>query len=187
MVETSLLVAIIAGVVTAAGWLVSAGLAYLASRRRQHVLSQIERTERQLAELYGPLTFLIKENKRVFQDLLEILGRPYVWGPDVLYLPQGELDTWLFWVEHAFIPTNREIRDLLRSHTHLIEGAAMPQPFVHFIEHFSSWDIRHSRWRLHQQQYSWRSGINWPADFSETVTDTFATLKKQHAKLIGQL
>jgi hypothetical protein len=157
-----------------------------ANRRRQHLQEQLAYTTQQIEELYGPLAFLIIEGQRVFKDLLESLGRNYVFLDDQP-LPPDELKTWMFWLEQSFLPRNQEIRRLLSAKTHLIEGSSMPRSFVTFLEHYSSWDIRHWRWTAEQVEYSWHSSINWPTDFSNDVLETFRLLKDRHARLVGRL
>lgn len=181
-----LALALFAGGLTAAGWLVNHILGERAERRRRHVQAQLDYTTQQLEELYGPLAFLIIEGQQIFSDLLDSLGRRHVFDGD-RPLPPDELQTWMFWLENAFLPSNRQIRDLLRSKTHLIEGARMPDSFARFLEHYSSWEIRHLRWTMEQVDYSWHSGVNWPDEFSAEVLATFRRLKQRHAGLVGQL
>ena len=181
-----LMLALLAAAVTALGWLVNHVLAERAARHRQHLEAQLEHTTRQIESLYGPLAFLIIEGKQVFADLLESLGRNYVFveGED---LPEDELETWLFWLDNSFLPANREIRDLLRDNAHLIEGSEMPESYATFLQHYSSWEIHHLRWQKQQHAYNWHSSINWPTAFADDVLATFSLLKQRHARLVGQL
>lgn len=110
-----LTIALLAGAVTAAGWLVNHVLSERAERRRQHLQAQLEFTTRQLEQFYGPLAFLMIEGRRVFDDLLDSLGRRYVFLEDEP-LPADELETWMFWLDQSFLPRNREIRHLLPLH-----------------------------------------------------------------------
>jgi hypothetical protein len=181
-----LTIAILTAGVTAIGWLVSHILGERAERRRLHLEAQLEHTGKQLEELYGPLAFKMIEGQQVFSDLLDSLGRNYVFVEGE-QLPAGELQTWLFWLENSFLPGNREIRELLRSKTHLIEGTSMPASYEAFLRHYSSWEIRHLRWTREQVEYSWHSSINWPDEFATDVLDTFRLLKQRHARLVGKL
>src|SRR5437588_3961554 len=98
--DTALTVAILGAVVTAIGWLVTYILSTSTERQRQRLLAQVEFTKQQLEELYGPLAFLILEDKQSWLDLQEILGRDYVFLDDDI--DEDELETWLFWVENDF-------------------------------------------------------------------------------------
>jgi hypothetical protein len=183
---TPIVVASIAGVVTAVGWLVNHILTDRRERIKQQTEASLKHVERQLEELYGPLAFLLYEGRRTFLDLLDTLGRNYVFlgGKPI---SEEELKTWLFWVEHSFLPKNERIKQLLMSKAHLIEGARFPASYVAFLDHHNSWVIRHKRWKEEGVEYSWHSKINWPKEFEEEVIGTFESLKAKHSELLGEL
>ena len=184
--EPPVVVAIIAGSVTAIGWLVN----HILTDRREQEKRQTEAlsgyVEKQLEELYGPLAFLLYEGRRTFQDLLDTLGRRYVFMNEKP-LSEKDLKIWLFWAEHSFLPKNEEIKKLLVSKTHLIEGARFPESYVAFLDHHNSWFIQHQRWKEEGIQYSWHSKINWPVEFEQDGIKTFEALKAKHSTLLGKL
>jgi hypothetical protein len=183
--ETPVVVAVVAGSVTAIGWLVNHLLVARREEQRRRTEGQLKFVERQIEELYGPLAFLIYEGKRTFSDLLETLGRRYVFGTHPL--PEDELRTWLFWAEAEFLPRNEKIKVLLMAKAHLIEGARFPESYIAFLDHCNSWAIHHRRWKEQQVQYSWHSKINWPPKFETEVVGAFERLKARHAALLGEL
>ena len=168
------------------GWLISRFFGERDSRRRQQLIWQADFTAKQLEELYGPLAFLVTEGEQTFVDLLGRLGRNYVFDDDKL-LPRSDLSTWLFWVEQDFLPRNRQIRALLATKAHLIEGAILPKSFVQFLKHQSSWELAHCRWKKENVEYSWHLEINWPDSFPRDVLETFKILKDRHSRLVGKL
>ena len=182
----TVVVAIITASVTAIGWLVTNVL----SRRREEQKAQTEASlryvERQLEELYGPLAALMYEGRQIFQELLDSLGRRYVFEGS-RPLPPDELKTWLFWTETSFLPRNRQIRDLLTSKPHLVEGGEFPESYITFFLHESSWRIHHERWLKEQVRYGWHSTVNWPTEFEADVIKTFKALKARHSELLGRL
>jgi hypothetical protein len=184
--DTSVVVALIGGTVTALGWLTSHILSEAAGRRRERRADQLAHTQAQLSELYGPLALLITEGQQTFVDLLRGLGRNYVF-PASGTLTDDELKTWLFWVDNEFLPRNRRIRELLATKAHLIEGQALSENVVEFLKHYSSWEIKHLRWTREQVPYEWHSSINWPKEFGHDILRTFSLLKQRHANLIEQL
>jgi hypothetical protein len=141
---------------------------------------------RQLEELYGPLAFLVTEGEQTFRDLLRRFGRTYVFEDDEP-MPTNELNTWLFWVEEDLLPRNRQIRGLLATKAHLIEGAILPKSFAQFLEHQSSWELAHRRWKKENVAYSWHSETKWPTSFPRDVLETFGALKDRHSRLVGEL
>jgi hypothetical protein len=56
---------------------------------------------------------------------------------------------------------------------------------VAFIEHYNPWRVTHARWRKEGVGYSWHSKRNWPNGFDTEVLETFRSLKRRHAELIG--
>ena len=184
--DLKITIAIIAGTVTAAGWLTNHVLSERALRLRQRIQSQLEHTTQQLEELYGPLAVHIIEGKRAYTDLLETLGRESVFR-DSDPLPTEDLDAWMFWLEHSLLPRNRAIRDLLVAKIHLIEGALMPSSYVTFLQHVSSWEIKHSRWKDEGVEYGWQPSVDWPENFSAEILESFDHIKARHAHLVNQL
>ena len=78
--ETPVIVALIAGSITGVGWLVNHWLSGRREEQRRRIEAQLKFVERQIEELYGPLAFLIYEGERNFRDLLEALGRRFVFS-----------------------------------------------------------------------------------------------------------
>ena len=191
--DVALLVAIIGAIITGIGWLVQSAL----DRRRQQQQIQAEDQRRrdsarlsqvtaQLQELYGPLVCLMYEGREGWSDLLRTLGRSYV---DLSGKEPNdpEVETWVFWAEHLFLPRNERIMELLTTKMHLVEGPARPESYVSFIEHHQSWTIRHSRWRETGAPYNWHSSISWPVTFELEILETFATLKLRQEGLIARV
>lgn len=181
--NTPLVVGILAASVTLIGWLVNHILTGHRERLNQHLAASLKFVERQLEELYGPLAFLIMEGRRTFKDLLETLGRDYVFD-EKDSLAEDELKLWLFWVENDFLPRNEKIQQLLMTKTHLIDGDKVPPSFLKFLEHHNSWKILHLRWQKEGVPYSWHSKINWPTSFEKDILNTFNSLKTQHDKFL---
>jgi hypothetical protein len=203
-VDVALLVAIIGAIITGLGWLVQSAL----DRRRQHQQVQADRdlnalrlaaedrlrrdsarlsqVTAQLQELYGPLVCLMYEGREGWDDLLRALGHPYLniggRGPD-----DPEVETWLFWAEHLFLPANERIMELLTTKMHLVEGPEIPDSYVSFIQHHQSWAIRHARWSEAGVPYDWHSPVVWPIDFEVEIHRTFATLKSRQEGLIASV
>lgn len=76
--NTSIVVALIAGAVSAVGWMVNHILTDRRDREQKRTEALLKHVERQLEELYGPMAFLLYEARRAYQDLLDTLKRDYV-------------------------------------------------------------------------------------------------------------
>jgi hypothetical protein len=180
------LIALLAIFVTVAGWLINHVLQSQREYKTKKREALLRYTERQLEELYGPLALLLIEGRRTFKDLLEIFGRKYIFVDDQP-LSKEEFKTWIFWAENDFMPRNDKIKTLLMSKTHLIEGDEIPESYITFLDHCNSWQINHLRWKEEKVEYTWRSKIDWPKEFSKDVLATFKKLRKRHASLIFEL
>lgn len=169
--------------VAVGGWFVAYLLSQRAAKEQHRREAALKHVERQLSDLYGPLTFLLLEGSRVFQDLAEDFGPEWLAGERPL--SDAEIDKWIYWSEHYFIPRNERIQELLSQHSHLIEGDQIPTSFLEFIDHHSSWTLELKRWReagIREGLYSRRS---WPVRFADEVVATFHLLKRRHASLLG--
>lgn len=184
--DTGITIAITAGAVTSIGWVANHIFSSHRERRNQQIAARLRHIEVQLSELYGPLTLLLIEGRRVFDELIEILGRDHVFPPDG-QLNEQDLATWMFWVENYFMPRNEKVRDLLMAKTHLIIGERIPESYLAFLDHHNSWAINHMRWKKEHVEYSWRSKVNWPFEFEEDVVASFGRLKALHDELLGRL
>ena len=126
------------------------------------------------------------EGQRTFKDLLETLGRNYVFDQNKPISPE-DLKLWLFWVENDFFPRNEKIQQLLMTKTHLIEGGTIPKSFLQFLEHYNSWKVLHLRWQKEGASYSWHSKTNWPTSFEKDVLTTFESLKLRHKNFLKKI
>jgi hypothetical protein len=179
---SSLVIAVVSGI----GWMISRFFGSRADRKRQQILWQLEFIQKQLQELYGPLQFLLVEGEGTLRVLLSQLGRNYVFDEQDR-ISESDLRTWMFWAESDLMPRNRQIRELLATKAHLIDGRELRASYQEFLLHYSSWEIAHKRWKEQDVSYSWHSQINWPREFAIDVSNSFTSLKRQHANLLGQL
>jgi hypothetical protein len=185
--DVAVIVAAIAGGISILGWFISNIIEDRLDRRQARLSAQLEHVRTQLAELYGPLAFLVYEGRATWNDLLETLGRQ----PNQLVfsaiqpLPEEELQTWLFWIDHDFMPRNAAIQRILSCKTHLLVGNHLPQVYIQFLDHHNSWRVSHDRWKKEGVPYSWRSKEPWPDAFEGEVLSTFGALMNRHAELIG--
>jgi hypothetical protein len=87
------------------GWFANHWLTVRRDESRRRIEAQLKFVERQIEELYGPLAAVVYEGRRTFLDLLDSLGRTYVFHKD-RPLPPDELKTWIFWAETDFLLRN---------------------------------------------------------------------------------
>lgn len=182
--DPTFLAALIAAMVTVCGWLANHALSARAELKRRQAEARLTHIESQLEQLYGPLVFLVHEGRSSFHDFLDTLGRSYVFRSGQPLSPP-ELQLWLFWVDHEFMPRNEAIQSLLASKTHLIVGDQLPASFLAFLEHYNAWRVTHLRWKEENVPYSWHSKVNWPIPFETDVIASYERLKSLQVQLAG--
>jgi hypothetical protein len=183
--DNTVTVAVIAGSVSAIGWLVNHILSERAERSRGKHQARLAHVEKQLEELYGPLFFLVHEGTSSFKDFCETVGRNIVFMNDEI--SQGDLKTWLFWVDNDLMPRNDAIQALLSTKAHLIDAPRMPGSYLEFLDHHNSWRVSHLRWKEEGVPYRWHSRTNWPKVFECEIIETYEKLKLQQQELVGIL
>jgi len=182
----ALTIALLGAAVSVIGWVVTHILTSFAERRLQRLIFQMEFTRQQLEELYGPLAFLVWEGLQSYSDMKSSLDTHKVFHEGKVLSEEG-FKTWLFWVEHEFLPHDTKIQKLLASKTHLVEGETIPESFLAFLNYYNSWRVNHERWQKQGVEYGWKPKLHWPDTFDEEVLSTFKMLKKRHAILTGMV
>jgi hypothetical protein len=80
--------------------------------RRQ---ARLARVSDQLRELYGPLNALVDVNERIWEAL-----RQSHLPPQADRRPEASTEDWRRWRDHALMPANRRMRDLIIEHADLL-------------------------------------------------------------------
>ena len=134
--------------------------------------------ERQLKELYEPLTDLNLTGRGQFKQLLKELGQGSVFP-----LPNDEaLNTWWRYCDKHFFPNNDE-RLRLMSQLHLLEGNRFPEEYVDYIDHWHTWKVTHLRWKKERVPYLWHSKRNYPRGLNLAVERSRTVLTKRLSQL----
>jgi hypothetical protein len=144
--------------------------------RRLEIL--LKQTESKISDFYGPLHGLIHQ----------------IWATwEVKERMKGEIDPDTFQkVDHYlgeryFSPMHDEIRILLRSKMHLIEGDSMPPSFYEYIKHSVMENIQINMWNEKQIDTSMIKGINWPMKFPDDVAAGLHAAMTRYEGIIGEL
>lgn len=127
-------------VITASASIFVAVLAFILNQRAQirqeRRQARLTRVSSQLRELYGPLNALVDVNERVWQTL-----RQTNLPSQAERRSESGTEEWRRWRDHALMPTNRRMRDLIVDHADLLVGTNVPQPLRDFCAHVASLEI----------------------------------------------
>lgn len=148
--------------------------AQLRQERRQ---ARLARVTSQLRDLYGPLNALVDVNERIWEALSETRL-----PPEGARTPEAGTQDWIRWRDHALMPANRRMQDLIINHADLMVGVEVPQPLREFCAHATSLEIVLAAESdgLHE-----RSLIGHPGEVYVTyVREAFARLKEEQQRLL---
>lgn len=129
-----------AAVITASASILVAMLVFTLNQRAQvrqeRRQARLARVSSQLRELYGPLNVLVDVNERLWEALRESRL-----SPRAERQPEAGTKDWRRWRNHALMPANRRMRDLIIEHADLLVETDVPQSLRDFCAHVTSVDI----------------------------------------------
>jgi hypothetical protein len=120
--------------------------AYLNGVRLALQKERIERVNRQLADLYGPLLALVSTGNRSWDEF----RRQY--RPGGGYWDQNppptdaEAEAWRLWITTVFMPLNRQMRDLVVRHADLLREPEIAPCLLDLCAHVASYEAILKRW-----------------------------------------
>jgi hypothetical protein len=152
---------------------------------------RLDRVNRQLSELYGPLFALNAAGSRLWTEFMRLPGRrSHVWlfeGAD----DQGK--AWRLWMTTVFMPLNVEMRDAVVDHADLLRDTdSMPNCLLDLCAHVAGYETVLERWRTGdfdpQDARDNTSVIDFPADDLASYIDTaYIELKREQSELLRGL
>ena len=147
---------------------------------------RLQRVNRQLGELYGPLYGLIDAETAVFKVFRSIVrpGKHFFSEED----PPGEADlaAWRLWMSTVFAPINNRMYELVLSKSDLLIETEVPQCFRDLCAHVVGYQMVMKKWET--GDYSEHlSLILFPREeLLAYVTNSFNALKREQARLLGK-
>lgn len=183
MDEKTVVTLVVGAFVAALGYVAT----YVSNLRLTKRKERLERIDRQLRELYGPLYALLETGEKSWLAFRQQIGRPTgsFWHATPPPNDQ-ERAAWRLWMVHVLMPINLRIEEVIADHSDLLEGPEMPACFLALMAHIASYKA---------VLKSWESGdlsrhlavVNFPHDVHEYVKSCYLELKGRQQQLIGQL
>ena len=170
--------ALIAAAVAVIGWYATYAYAKRKEDRTRRIELQIKYRQRQIEELYGPLSSLIKQIGNVWQVRGDILQQPFS-------AEQQHKIREFIW-KNYFRPLHQEIASLMRTKLYLLEGGQIPASFADYLQHATQEDCQH---RLRDDLYleTYAPSKKFPRRFPEEVDETLSRLLSEHQAGIDRL
>jgi hypothetical protein len=175
-------------VITASASIIVAVLVFVLNQwgqvRAERRRARLDRVNAQLQQLYGPLKTLADANEAIWRalraDYLPDAARRRSSEP----LSQADWERWAIWVESALMPANRQMRDLIMQHAHLLIEVEMPEPLLAFCSHVAAYEVALATDRTAGAPAS-RPMIRHPGDrFLAHLRDAFTALKAEQERLL---
>jgi hypothetical protein len=170
--------------VAAAGWVV----AYLSKRQLDSRLAQLERVNKQLRELYGPLYIGLEAANRTWAAFWEkhrpAHGRNYYFGPDA-EVSEDEKKVWRNWIENVFEPMNARAEEILTNNIDLFDSEDIPDAFIDALAHVASYRAVLAQWK--ESDFSEHVAVNnWPRkELIAIVKPAYEKLRKRQLDLLN--
>lgn len=173
-------------VLAAAGY----GATYLTNLRLARRKDHLDRVNRQLSELYGPLYALSEAADRAWRKFVARYGS--VWAAPVRATPE-QAAVWRLWMATVFMPLNRQMVETVVSHADLLREDTIPECLKELCAHVACYEPIVSRW----QEEGFASvdvddHVSIAGDFPRTALDiylrgSFESLKLEQGRLLARL
>jgi hypothetical protein len=144
---------------------------------------RLDRINRQLKELYGPLRTISAATEQIWLAF----GRKYqigegYWGGKSI---SDYGDIWRVWLERVFMPLNLEMVEAITHGADLIDEPRTPQCFLDLCAHVASYQAVLERWRQGDVT-EYHSVVGFPTDLKTHVEERFNYLKAQQIRYLGR-
>ena len=159
---------------------------------------QLQRLDKQLSDLYGPLYALYEKGDRQWRAFLKEFSNckdPAFLG----FFPIGnefpppnteQLRLFRLWMESVFMATNTRMEETIINNADLVIGEEMPPPFLSFCVHVASirasvaeWsapEFDRTNWKKHMAIFPHPAG-----ELHVYIKASFEVLKKEQSRLLS--
>ncbi len=144
----------------------------------------LDRVNKQLADLYGPMLACASASSIAWQEFRRRYrpGRPY-FDDDPPPSP-GELEAWRLWITEVFMPLNLRIEKAVMEHADLLRESEMPLCLRELCAHISAYKLVLKRWQ-NGDHSEHTSVVNYPPDVDEYARRSYDALKAEQGRLLG--
>ena len=105
-----------------------------------------------------------------------------------MIIPLPAIKSWRsgdFGMSNIFMPINLKMEQVIVENAHLIEGVAMPAPFLELLAHVEVYRAVIKKWEKNDFSEH-TSYLDFPQEFEDYVSHAFVSLKRRQFHLIGK-
>lgn len=160
--------------------------------------AQLQRLDKQLSNLYGPLYALYEKGDRQWRAFLREFSNskdPNFLGffPIANEFPppdREQLRVFRLWMESVFMATNTQMEEIIINNAELVLGETMPAPFLSFCVHVASLKASVAEWSAPEfDRADWKKHMaifpHPAADLHIYIKASFEILKKEQSRLLS--
>lgn len=159
---------------------------YINNLRTSQLTEQLERVNKQLNELYGPL-FAISQANHISWQAFRAKYRPgRAFFGEGNPPTEDELEIWRLWIRTVFMPNNTRMYEAIISKSDLLIEEKMPDCLLLFCAHISAYQSILKRWE--DKDFTEHTSIvNYPGqELLSYCQNSFQALKTEQAQLLGK-
>ncbi|MES9604788.1 MULTISPECIES: hypothetical protein [Actinomadura] len=166
------------------------GATYLTNLRLARRKDHLDRVNRQLGDLYGPLYAQSEAVNRAWRKFVARHGS--VWASPVPATAE-QAATWRLWMSTVFMPLNRRMVETIVSHADLLREDTIPEPLKELCAHVACYEPVVARWQEDGfDSLQLDDHVSIAGDFPRERLDaylrsSFESLKLEQARLIAQI
>jgi hypothetical protein len=143
------------------------------SRRKD----RLERVNKQLSELYGPMFSLTHASSIAWKWFKEAHSTQAEATDD-------DLKEWRLWMSVVFMPQNEKLYNIILNKSDLLIETIMPQSLLDFCAHTVAMQAVLEKWK--NQDYSEHYSVaRYPRDIEQYARESYTKLKAEQSRLLG--
>jgi hypothetical protein len=148
---------------------------------------QLERVNKQLAELYGPLYSLSNTGREAYRAFRKKYRMGVHYFGDDPPPSDEDLKAWRLWMTTVFMPRNLQLQQLIVSKSDLLIETDMPSCLQDLCIHIAAYQTILKKWENNDFSEH-NSLINFPgSELQEYSRRSFKILKEKQKRLIGEI
>ena len=161
-------------------------LTYRNNLRIDQRKARLDRVNRQLGELYGPLLALSAAGAMAWLQFRSAYrpGLQPFWGTEPP--TEDEAAAYRLWMKEVFMPLNLRMEAAVIEKADLLEELEMPPVLLALCAHVAAYKATLKRWELGESSED-RGLVNFPTGLHEYAAGEFARLKRTQNELLGLL
>lgn len=148
-----------------------------------------ELIDKQIAQFYGPIASLLREDNIRFHFVLDEMGRMHVFedgNHKLSDLSEDDQKRWKHYVNTYKIPTQNKILEIIECNKHLVYKSEIPTSFDRFMSYSLGWELLDNQFKNNvPNYYEYYFCYNFPYDFIIYINETLDLLLKIQSELTG--